>query len=211
MNKDDAVLQFLVEQEGFEPRTYIPTGKDGKVIGPSGLTFGGGIDIGQMNLREFKALGLSSDTEESLLPYVGKKGAEALKVSKEIGHFNIDPKDAKAATLMKIEKSKNQMRKAYPKWDELSVAQQAVGLSMLHNFGGASLKYNTMKAINSGDLPKAISLLKNPEEWSNPELQERRNREADLLQSYFVSQQQQEAQQQAQQQRPASILNQVGR
>ena len=85
MNKDDAVLQFIVEQEGFEPRTYIPTGKDGKVIGPSGLTFGGGIDIGQMNLREFKALGLSSDTEESLLPYVGKKGAEALKVSKEIG------------------------------------------------------------------------------------------------------------------------------
>ena len=105
MNKDDAVIQFLLEQEGFETRTYLPK-KNGIVIGRSGLTFGGGIDIGQMGLREFKALGLPQDVEYALLPYVGKKGSEALAVEREIGHFNIPAEVAMDITRRHIEKSK---------------------------------------------------------------------------------------------------------
>lgn len=210
MNKDDAVLQFLLEQEGFETRTYLPK-KNGIVIGRSGLTFGGGIDIGQMGLREFKALGLPQDVEYALLPYVGKKGSEALAVEREIGHFNIPAEVAMDITRRHIEKSKQQLRKAYPEFDSISVQQQAVALSLLHNYGNGALKYKTMKAVIKGDLLQAIALLRDPEEWSNVELHPRRNREADLLQSLVVSQQQQQAQQATQQaQQPTGMFNEVG-
>ena len=146
MNKDDAVIQFLMQQEGFETRTYLPK-KNGLVIGKSGLTFGGGIDIGQMDLREYKALGLPDALESAMLPYVGKQGDDALAIEYELGHFDIPAEIAMNITRRHIEKSKQKLRNAFPKFDSLAPQQQAVALSLLHNYGAAALKYKTMKAV----------------------------------------------------------------
>jgi hypothetical protein len=194
MNKDDAVLQFLIQQEGFETRTYIPK-MNGMVIGKSGLTFGGGIDIGQMNLKEYKKLRLPDSLEEAMLSYVGVKGEDALAVEQQLGHFDIPSEVAMNITRRHIEKSKDKLRKAFPKFDSLAFQQQAVALSLLHNFGSSSLKYKTMKSIINGNLEEAITRLRNPDEWKNVELHPRRNREADLLESL---RQQQAPQQQSQ-------------
>ena len=118
MKKEDAVLQFLIQEEGFKPRTYIPK-KDGKAIGNSGLTFGVGIDIGQMNTKEFLNMGLPKEFQESLLPYVGKKGAEALAVEKELGHYTLPTDVAMNISRQKINKSTDRMRNKYKNYDEL--------------------------------------------------------------------------------------------
>jgi hypothetical protein len=194
MNKEDAVLQFLIQEEGFKPRTYIPK-KDGKAIGNSGLTFGVGIDIGQMNTKEFLNMGLPAEFQESLLPYVGKKGAEALAVEKELGHYTLPTDVAMDISRQKISKSTGIMKNKYKNYDELPYQQQAVGLSLLHNFGDSSLDFGTMKSVMGGDLESGIARLRNADEWKNPELFARRNREADLLQSLI---QQQAPKQQAQ-------------
>lgn len=190
MKKEDAVLQFLIQEEGFKPRTYIPK-KDGKAIGNSGLTFGVGIDIGQMNTKEFLNMGLPKEFQESLLPYVGKKGAEALAVEKELGHYTLPTDVAMDISRQKIGKSTDRMRNKYKNYDELPYQQQAVGLSLLHNFGDSSLDFGTMKSVMGGDLKSGIARLRNADEWKNPELFARRNREADLLQSLIQPQQQQ--------------------
>jgi len=190
MKKEDAVLQFLIQEEGFKPRTYIPK-KDGKAIGNSGLTFGVGIDIGQMNTKEFLNMGLPTEFQESLLPYVGKKGAEALAVEKELGHYTLPTDVAMDISRQKISKSTDRMRNKYKNYDELPYQQQAVGLSLLHNFGDSSLDFGTMKSVMGGDLKSGIARLRNADEWKNPELFARRNREADLLQSLIQPQQQQ--------------------
>jgi len=194
MNKEDAVLQFLIQEEGFKPRTYIPK-KDGKAIGNSGLTFGVGIDIGQMNAKEFLSMGLPTEFQESLLPYVGKKGAEALAVEKELGHYTLPTDVAMDISRQKISKSTDIMKNKYKNYDELPYQQQAVGLSLLHNFGDSSLDFKTMKSVMGGDLESGMARLRNADEWKNPELFARRNREADLLQSLI---QQQAPKQQAQ-------------
>lgn len=190
MKKEDAVLQFLIQEEGFKPGTYIPK-KDGKAIGNSGLTFGVGIDIGQMNTKEFLNMGLPKEFQESLLPYVGKKGAEALAVEKELGHYTLPTDVAMDISRQKISKSTDRMRNKYKNYDELPYQQQAVGLSLLHNFGDSSLDFGTMKSVMGGDLKSGIARLRNADEWKNPELFARRNREADLLQSLIQPQQQQ--------------------
>ena len=190
MKKEDAVLQFLIQEEGFKPRTYIPK-KDGKAIGNSGLTFGVGIDIGQMNTKEFLNMGLPKEFQESLLPYVGKKGAEALAVEKELGHYTLPTDVAMDISRQKISKSTDRMRNKYKNYDDLPYQQQAVGLSLLHNFGDSSLDFGTMKSVMGGDLKSGIERLRNADEWKNPELFARRNREADLLQSLIQPQQQQ--------------------
>ena len=105
MNKDDAVIQFLLQQEGFETRTYIPK-VNGVVVGKSGLTFGGGIDIGQMDLREYKALGLPDALESAMLPYVGKQGDDAVAIEYELGHFNIPAEIAMNITRRHIESAR---------------------------------------------------------------------------------------------------------
>ena len=192
MNNDNLVRRFIIQEEGFpmegsNARTYIPK-KDGKAIGKSGLTFGGGIDIGQMDLKSFMKLGLPTDVQESLLPYVGKKGAEALAVEKEIGHFNVPSKVAMDITNSHIDKSTDKVRN-YFKGIDLSPEQLAVGVSLVHNYGDGALKFNTMNEIMRGDLQKGISMLRDPNEWTNEELLPRRNREADLLNSLYKRQQ----------------------
>ena len=190
MTKDDAVLRFLIQEEGFETRTYVPK-KNGVVIGKSGLTFGGGIDIGQMDLKEYKKLRLPENLEQAMLPYVGVKGEDVIDIEYQLGHFDIPSEVAMNITRRHIEKSKAKLRSTFPKFDSLSFQQQAVALSLLHNYGNAALGYKTMKAVINGDLETAIAKLRDPDEWKNVELHPRRNREADLLETLIAEQQQQ--------------------
>jgi hypothetical protein len=185
---NDIVRKFVIREEGFpmegdKARTYIPK-KDGKAIGKSGLTFGGGIDIGQMDLKSFMKLGLPSNIQESLLPYVGKQGKDALAVERELGHFSLPSNVAMDVTNAHIDKSTNKV-KDYFKGIDLSPEQLAVGTSLVHNYGDGALKFNTMNEIMKGDMTKGIQMLRDPNEWTNEELLPRRNREADLLENYY--------------------------
>lgn len=206
MTNNDALYQFIIQEEGFpmegsEARTYIPK-RDGKAIGKSGLTFGGGIDIGQMDLKSFMKLGLPSNVQESLLPYVGKQGEDALAVERELGHFNVPSDVAMGITRSHIDKTANSVKEKF-KGIDLSPEQLAVGVSLVHNYGNSALGFNSMREIMKGDMTKGISMLRDPDEWTNEELLPRRNREADLLQSYIDKQL---AAMQQQQQQP-QLLN----
>ena len=106
-------------------------------------------------------------------------------------------------TRSHIDKTANSVKEKF-KGIDLSPEQLAVGVSLVHNYGNSALGFNSMREIMKGDMTKGISMLRDPDEWTNEELLPRRNREADLLQSYIDKQL--AAMQQQQQQQP-QLLN----
>lgn len=69
--------KFICKQEGTRNSMYVPTAKDGTVLGNSGPTIASGFDLGQINIDGLKAYAFSSSIESKLACYVLKKGAEA--------------------------------------------------------------------------------------------------------------------------------------
>jgi hypothetical protein len=189
---DPIVKGFIIDQEGFETKTYLPV-RDGSVIGQSGVTFGVGIDVGQMDVKEFMDLGLPPKYESALLPFVGKKGEYAAKLFREMGAIEIPAEIAMAVSERVIAKSLNDIAKKHKGFIDLPPQAQAVILSLVHNYGHSALEFQTVKAIMKEDYATAITKLRNhtPEEWKNRELWPRRGREADLLEGLVRQQQQQ--------------------
>jgi len=80
-NENKIDWSFISDREGgARAAGYIPTDRDGKVIGKSGLTIATGFDVGQMSIEELSNSGLSGDVVSLLSPYVGVTGENALKV-----------------------------------------------------------------------------------------------------------------------------------
>lgn len=93
-NIDFSVLE---KSEKFTTEGYVPvctatsiknknpvcSGKSvGDAIGKSGVTVGTGVDLGQMNEYDLKRLRLPEHIYKAVKPYLGKRGAEALKMPK---------------------------------------------------------------------------------------------------------------------------------
>ncbi len=76
---------FIGQLEGAGLTTgYVPTDRDGSVIGQSGVTIGTGFDIGQHSAAELATLfGADSEITRLLTPYVGLRRAAAVTALEE--------------------------------------------------------------------------------------------------------------------------------
>ena len=176
-------LDFLREVEGYRRIPYIPTGNDGKPIGQSGVTVGTGIDVGQMSMAEFDKLPLDAATKQALKPYVGKKGAEAQAALRLAPPTPLRDEVLRGLDSHMINESVDELRSQFPQFDSLTDEAQTVALSLRHNFGPSSLKFNTMNNLMDGNWQEAFTELTDANKWKNPELYKRRVKEANLLRS----------------------------
>ncbi|MBI1199964.1 MAG: pesticin [Phenylobacterium sp.] len=74
---------FLAEREGARRKMYVPTDKEGRVIGDSGPTIGVGVDLGRKDTAYLRALGLRPELVDQLAPYTGKRRDVALQYVQE--------------------------------------------------------------------------------------------------------------------------------
>lgn len=137
---------FLKTQEGYKTKVYVPTctvksvlntrnkpcyGKQtGSVIGKSGPTVGGGIDLGQRNADDLRRVGIRPELVKKLTPLLNQKGSHAQVALQSFNKKNlvISPKEVKEI-------------------------DSKVKMSMAHSFA-AQYNRDTGKSLN--DLPAGI-------------------------------------------------------
>lgn len=172
------IFSFTKKEEGTREKSY--TLKDAK----SGVTVASGLDVGQWTESGLKGLGLSKSLIEKVRPYIGKKGAEARKVHKELGGFKLTPQEVEEVDKI-LEKdatdtvNKDLTTKLGKTLDDYPIEAQQVMVSMYHNFGAKVFKYGTWKSLVEGNFTEAARRLRNKEEWKQNHA--RRAREAQLL------------------------------
>lgn len=150
-------FDFISRLEGKAiTKGYVPQDKQKNVIGESGVTIGTGVDLGQQSLASIQRLKLSKNLEQHLLPYLGKKKEEALKLLQEkpltLSTPEVEELD-KAIKLSYLSKAilayNRGARKANSKIHAFSLLPEAVQTVIY------SLKYNL------GDLSKSA-----PKTWA---------------------------------------------
>uniref|UniRef100_UPI001CF77951 pesticin C-terminus-like muramidase n=2 Tax=Pectobacteriaceae TaxID=1903410 RepID=UPI001CF77951 len=72
-------INFLLESEGFKTKGYVPKNEKGKTDENSGVTIGGGVDLGQRNADELLRDGVPQDLVDILSPYTLIKGDVAVE------------------------------------------------------------------------------------------------------------------------------------
>ena len=73
---------FVECHEGLTKCGYVPIDPvNGEVLGQSGVTIGGGVDLGSKDRKFFDRIGVAKAVSDKLEPYLGlKKGAAAAKI-----------------------------------------------------------------------------------------------------------------------------------
>lgn len=187
---NDIDIGFVEEQEGHvDPSLnyigFVPM-KDGKPIGTSGVTVGYGIDIGQQSVSDLDKLGVDDDVIEKVRPYIGLKKEKAVEALKK-RPLNLNDRELdqlnEAFLRRDLEKMKDKVGEEY--WSSIPREGKTVMLSLVRNFGPGATDFKTFEAIKEGRFKDAVRKLRNQKEWSNRELDARRNREADLLERYL--------------------------
>jgi hypothetical protein len=174
-----SVHDFLLAEEGYTEHGYVPN-NGGEVIGQSGLTVAAGVDIGQMGRSEFNNLPMSVFGREVLLPFVGLRGDEALRMLERHRGAKITVADGEAISNYMFNRVINGAKEYWQNFDALPENAQIVLVSLAYNLGLKGSP-STSGKVASGKFKEAAAELRDPNEWANRELDGRRNREADLL------------------------------
>ena len=147
-------------------RAYVPVGKDGKVMGKSGVTIASGFDIGQLTEKSLKAFKFSKDLESKLLPYVDKKRETALEflrknpLSITMGECNEITKKLQNRFSKELELLYNSHSKI--PFSEIPSAAQTVIYSVAYQYGNLPKRTpNFWKTVTSQNWEKAVSDLEN--------------------------------------------------
>lgn len=171
----DALSQF----EGGQALVgYVPTARDGTVIGRSGVTLATGVDIGQVDAAQVRAFGLPPALEAKLLPFVGKIRQAALDALRDLGAPALEK--AEADRLDQAWKA-DHLDSCIRRWDTgrppgcppftgLTPAQQSVLFSRTWHVGkgmpGTALCKPWYDLARQGDWPAAEAALR--EAWPRP-------------------------------------------
>ncbi len=152
---EDQVLKF--ESNGndklYHLTPYIPKNNQGTAHAKSGVTLGGGVDIGQIKITEFddlaEAAGLDQTTRTQLASLVGLKGNDAKKKLDQIGELTLTKAQAEAFTKAKYKKIESELKKIYENnikdsglkngrsYEQLSQEERTVLMSIAMNHGPA--------------------------------------------------------------------------
>ena len=184
--ENDIKEGFVAEQEGHvDPKKnrigFVPM-EDGKVIKNSGVTLALGFDVGQHNKQDLKNLGFNQELITKFEPYLGLKKEAAVKKLKE-KPVNITKEQEEQINSSVLQRDLDTVRSEMEPevWEALPKEARTVMVSLVRNFGSPGAVPGTFGALKNGDLKEAIRRLRNKDEWEDRELDDRRNREADLL------------------------------
>lgn len=171
---------FVEKEEGGQQlKAYPPPAKG------SGVTVASGVDLGQWSKKDLEDAGVSPKTILKVSKYLGAKDATARKLLKEkpltLKQEEADELDnaIKEDIYGTVEKKLSDKGVTLAKLPEEA---QAVVKSLAWNFGKNidDALPTIWKAITQKDWAKVQDLLVNTK-WKQPELVERRKREAELL------------------------------
>jgi len=178
-------FNFLRRREGKVTYGYVPRDKKG-IIGNSGVTISAGVDLGQRNDADIKALNIPNTLKAKLLPYAGKRLEEAEKFLK-LHPLNITLEESDQLEAAVIQKDLTRAIRVYEehsriRFETIPPEAQTVFASLAWNFGiGNLLKMpNTWKLLTSQRW-KALAELLNDFPSKQPQLDARRKLEAQLL------------------------------
>ena len=173
---DNVDFDFILEQEGFELKGYVPDSKKSQ----SGVTIASGFDLGARNLNDLK--GLPQDIIDILKPYLGlkKKAAEDKLKEKPL---NVSKDQVKTINKFAKKKSLTQLSKAWKaktgkEFSTLSKEKATVVASVAFQYGNLETKTkNFWQQVTSGDWDGAYKNLLN----FGDRYDSRRKREAKYL------------------------------
>lgn len=176
---------------GIRTTAYVPV-KNGKVIGKSGVTIGGGVDLGSRTPESLRNLGVPPELVELLAPYMGMQGdgawrwvqAHPLRIS--LAHARLITELVKASVVAEV-------RAAYEKasekcWDDLPDRAQTVIASLAFNFGSQLwVEMHTTWSFVVSNNWSGLSRWLRQFPGKNPELDLRRKKEGIYLMPLYVS------------------------
>lgn len=164
---------------GANPERYLP-------MGVSGVTVATGVDLGQTDAATLKRLRIESGVINSLVPYLGQRGKNAVTVLHKIP-LSISKEVADMLDTAMIKHHAELISKRYDKdagvgkFESLPWQAQTAIFSILYQRGtGSPTKFkNTWKAMIAQDWNDAATRLCTPSYWDG--YQSRRKLEGLLL------------------------------
>lgn len=163
-------FDFILKQEGFETKGYVPDAENSK----SGVTIASGFDLGARKLSDLK--GLPQDIIDLLSPFLGFQGAEASEIAP-----NLEVTEDQAKIINEFAKSEA-ITRLKSKWenatgtsfDDLSTEQATVLASVAFQYGDLETRTpNFWKQTTSGDWVGAYkNLLKFGDRYTSRRLDE---------------------------------------
>ena len=126
-------FDFILEQEGFETKGYVPDAKSSK----SGVTIASGFDLGARDENDLQ--GLPEDIVKTLKPYLGLKGEEAENFLNN-NILNITEKQAKIINEFAKKEAVKNLRNAWEtttgtSFNDLSKEKATVLASVAFQYG----------------------------------------------------------------------------
>ena len=187
--------KFLHCHEGFTSCGYVPIDpKTGKVLRQSGVTIGGGVDLGSKSSSSFASL--SSTLVHKVEPYFGLKTNLAACAAIE-RPLKLTQKEANDLTDDVMNDLVDQVSNKYNKdidekalvFTSLPRGIRTAIVSVWYQFGTPSAHPNFWGFVTKNDWKKAVNELRNfysnPKEQASGDLR-RRNNEADIIEAAFV-------------------------
>ena len=163
-------FDFILKQEGFETKGYVPDAENSK----SGVTIASGFDLGARKLSDLK--GLPQDIIDLLSPFLGFQGAEASEIAP-----NLEVTEDQAKIINEFAKSEA-ITNLKTKWenatgtsfDDLGTEQATVLASVAFQYGDLESRTpNFWKQTTSGDWVGAYkNLLKFGDRYTSRRLDE---------------------------------------
>jgi hypothetical protein len=163
-------FDFILKQEGFETKGYVPDAENSK----SGVTIASGFDLGAR--KESDLIGLPQDIINILKPFLGFQGAEASEIAP-----NLEVTEDQAKIINEFAKSEA-ITRLKSKWenatgtsfDDLGTEQATVLASVAFQYGDLESRTpNFWKQTTSGDWVGAYkNLLKFGDRYTSRRLDE---------------------------------------
>jgi len=163
---EDIDQDFMHSVEGYKEKGYVPTRKNGTVMGKSGVTIANALDLGQRN--NLDDINVDDRIKALMEPYLGLKKQDAVKKLKQLpldlsGDVNengiVDAKEVQAATqeeyYSKVEANFDRNNKYGKKFTDLPKAVQTALYS--RQFQTGKLTMPVIEAASNDDNYEDVS------------------------------------------------------
>ena len=139
--------KFILKMEGMVLKGYVPLPEKTK----SGVTIAGGLDIGQLSVKEFNKLPMSADLRAKLLPYVGLKRFEAKAFLKahplHVTRDEAEQLNLIAANMILMPLSEKYHKASGKSFSNLPPAAQTALFSFAYQYGAGFMTKQGLKKL----------------------------------------------------------------
>lgn len=153
----DYITNFILDKEGAHGSGLIPMDRRGNVLGQSGVTVAGGLDLGQHTVQGLIAMGHSPEIVQQWANagFIGAKRGDAvaaLNRARQAGNIpQLNPDQIRAINNITINQYTNTARRNIGEehWEKLNDSQRAAVTSMAYHRGHVNA--NVIKHIQTGN------------------------------------------------------------